>query len=73
VIGCATSAQEDEFPEDEHHPRKNIQEVHREDCDKLAHKGGMCYSHGATAIKCKREGCKNNAKRLGLCKSHGAD
>ena len=75
VIGGAT--QEGELCTS---PEKNIaakessryKECSREDCDKLAQKGGVCYSHGATATKCSSEGCTNNAKRLGLCKRHGA-
>jgi hypothetical protein len=60
VIGCATSAQEGELCTS---PETNIATKDRrykkcswEDCDKLAQKGGVCYSHGATAKKCSREG-----------------
>ena len=74
VIGGAT--QEGELCTS---PEKNVPtrkreytKCSREDCDKLAQKGGLCYSHGAAAAKCSYEGCKNNAKRRGLCKRHGA-
>ena len=44
----------------------------RDGCAKLARKGGVCTTHGATRKRCSQEGCANGAVKGGLCATHGA-